>query len=143
MSQQSISAAQMKSVNISFQSHNLILNFESHKDWVDIYSFIRKIWNRSIDPRSCSIDFAIALCRSIACRMIDFSSTDEFRSIDYKVDRFALADYPTGRSNWTLEMIEIIIDVFSSLNRMFWICFQLRHENKTKHKSTTKDFKTY
>jgi hypothetical protein len=30
---------------------------------------------------------SILLCRSIACRMIDFSSTDEFRSIYYKVNR--------------------------------------------------------
>jgi hypothetical protein len=33
----------MNSVDVSFQSHNLILKFESHEDWVDICSFIRKI----------------------------------------------------------------------------------------------------
>jgi hypothetical protein len=27
---------------------------------------------------------------------------------------------------WTLKMIEIILDLFSSLSRMFWISFQLR-----------------
>jgi len=113
--------------NILYQPHLLHLNFESHKDWVDICSFIRKIWNRSIDPWS---------------RSIDFSSTDEFRSIDYKVDRsICLGQFSNWQEQtWTLEMIEIILDVFSGLSRMFWISFQLRLENKIKHKSTTKHY---
>jgi len=69
---QSISATQMKRVNIPFQSHNLILNFELQKDWVDICNFICNIWNLSIDPRSRSIDFC-------CCRvLLDRISLDQF-----------------------------------------------------------------
>jgi hypothetical protein len=86
--------------------------------------------------------FNVALCRSIACRMIDFSSIDEFRSIDYKVDwSICLGRFSKWQEQtWTLEVMEIILDVFSSLSRMFWTSFQLRPANKTKHKSTTKHY---
>jgi hypothetical protein len=143
---QSILAAQMKSVDIPFQSPNFwILNrkqigfisanlsakFEIARLTLE---FARSDVARSI--------FAVALCRSIKCRSIYFSSTDEFWSINYEVDQsISLGRFSKWQGQtWTLEVMEIILDVFSGLSRMFWTSFQLRPVNKTKHKNTTKHY---
>jgi len=143
---QSILAAQMKSVDIPFQSPNFwILNrkqigfisanlsakFEIARLTLE---FARSDVARSI--------FAVALCHSIKCSLIDFSSIDEFQSIDYKVDwSICLGRFSKWQGQtWTLEVMEIILDVFSGLSRMFWTSFQLRLVNKKKHKNTTKHY---
>jgi len=74
--------------NILYQPHLLHLNFESHKDWVDICSFIHKIEIARL---------TLEVARSIFLRLMNFDQL-----IIKLIDRFALANFPIGRSKLEL-----------------------------------------
>jgi len=139
---QFISAAQMKSIDIPFQSPNFwILNRKQIGLIFATLSTKFEIARSTLEVSRSNVVqsiFAIALYRSIECRLIDFSSTDEFRSIKFKVDRSICLGWFSKwyGQTWTLEVMKIILDVFSSRSRMFWTSFQLRPTNKTKHNKT-------
>jgi len=108
----------------------------------EIFQFARSTREVTLSTFARSILLLPCVARSYVAWSIFLRLMNFDRSIDYKVDRSICLSwfFNWPEQTWTLEMIETILNVFSGPRQMFWISFQLRPENKTKHKSTTNHY---